>query len=408
MKQTLACLPVRASTSAWLLLLLLLLLSTSCGPSENHHDEEDHAEEAHEEGVVEVSPQMLARVEITTAVVEERTLAPELETTGQVDFEQDLLAHVTPRIPGRVHEVHATLGDQVKAGQVLVVIDSIELGQAKATYLQAQAHEDLARQNFERERGLYADRISSEHEMLVAKAGHLEALASLRNAEETLHLYGLGDQEIASLGHEGTRAALLPVRAPLGGKVVEKHVTVGELVTPERNLFSIADLSRVWIWIDVYERDLRRVHLDDDVHVEVDAFPGQAFGGKVSYLSDQVDVATRTVRARVDVQNPERQLRPGMFARVRISDPHPVGQGELERSLVVPEACVQRDGKEFIAFVALGQNRFERREVTVGRKGQGVIEIVAGLHRGEEVVSEGAFLLKSEVSKENLGGGHAH
>ena len=142
--------------------------------------------------------------------------------------------------------------------------------------------------------------------------------------------------------------------------------------------------------------------------VGVDAFPEQAFGGKVSYLSDQVDGDTRTVRARIDVENPVRQLRPGMFARVRISDPHQGPEGELERSLVVPEACVQRDGKELIAFVRLSDHRFERREVTVGRKGQGLVEIVAGLHSGEEVVSEGAFLLKSEVSKENLGGGHAH
>ena len=235
------------STSAWLL-LLLLLLSTSCGsggPSENHHDEKELSEEAHEEGVVELTPEMLQRVEIKTAMVQKRTLAPELETTGQVDFDHDRLAHVTPRIPGRVHEVHATLGDQVKTGQVLVVIDSIELGQAKAVYLQAKAHEDLARQNFERERGLYTDRISSEQEMLVAKAAHLEAVASLQSAEETLHLYGSSDQEIASLSRQGTRASFLPVRAPLSGRVVEKHVTVGELRA--KTLANESEPQATWI-----------------------------------------------------------------------------------------------------------------------------------------------------------------
>jgi cobalt-zinc-cadmium efflux system membrane fusion protein len=385
----------------------VLLLAIACGPSGNP-PEEGHLTDPHEQGVVELSPEMLSHVEINIAVVEERTLAPELETTGQVDFEQDLLAHVTPRIPGRVHEVHARLGDQVRKGQLLVVIDSIELGQAKAAYLRAKAQEDLARQNFERERGLHAERISSEREMLAARAAHLEALAGLQSAEETLHLYGLDDLRVAALRHEGSDASLLQVRAPLSGKIVEKHVTIGELVSPERSLFSIADMSRLWIWIDVYERDLRHVHLEDDVHVEVDAFPEQAFGGKVSYLSDQVDAGSRTVRARIDVDNPKRQLRPGMFARVLISDPHPVAQGEQERSLVVPEGCVQRDGDELIAFVALGGNRFERREVRVGQKGQGFIEIVAGLQLGEEVVSEGTFLLKSELSKETLGGGHAH
>ncbi len=169
MNQSMASRPVRTSGSAWLLLVLLLFASCgSGGPSESHRSEEEHSEEAHEAGIIELTPKMLERVEIKTAMVERRTLAPELETTGQVDFDHDRLAHVTPRIPGRVHEVHATLGDQVRKGQVLVVIDSIELGQAKAVYLQARAHEDLARQNFERERGLYTDRISSEREMLVA------------------------------------------------------------------------------------------------------------------------------------------------------------------------------------------------------------------------------------------------
>jgi len=211
-------------------LMLLIVLAAACGPAEtpdNLHEEEMPSQEPHEEGVVTLSPKMLARVEITTTLVEERVLAPELETTGQVDFEQDLLAHVTPRIPGRVHEVFATLGDQVDKGQVLLVIDSIELGQVKAAFLQARAQEDLARQNFERESGLYADRISSEQEMLAAKAAHLEARARLQNAEETLHLYGIRNSEIVALMHAGTRASLLPVRAPLGGRVVEKHVTVG-------------------------------------------------------------------------------------------------------------------------------------------------------------------------------------
>lgn len=399
MKQTLAGRLVRASAFSSLL-VLLLLFSTACGsgePAENDRDESALTEEALDEGVIELSPQMLAREEFTTAAVEKRSLAPELNTTGQVDFAEGLLAHVTPRIPGRVHEVQATLGDRVKKGQVLIIIDSIELGQAKAAYLQAKAQEDLARQNFERERGLYTDRITSEREMFAAKAAHLESRASLRNAEETLHLYGLSDQKIGALAHESPAASLLPVRAPLSGKVVEKHVAVGELVTPERNLFSIADLSRVWIWIDIYERDLRHVHLEDDVQVEVDAFPGEAFGGKVSYLSDQVDTDTRTVRARVDVENPQRMLRPGMFARVRISDPHQVAQND--GSLAIPEACVLRNGDGFIAFVALDATRFERRAITIGRRGEGYIEILSGLDFGEQVVSDGAFLLKSRASK---------
>lgn len=400
------------------LLLFLLIFVAACSDhsTEGHdehgdetHSEESgaHGEEIHEEGVVELSPEMLERVKIRTTVVSTRVLPAELLTTGQVDFEQDRLAHVTPRIPGRVDEVQADLGDKIQKGQVLAIIDSIELGQAKSAYLQAKAHEDLARQNFEREEGLFAERISSEKEMLAAKAAHLEATARLRNSEETLRLYGIQDQTIQTLSYEGGQTSLLPVRAPLSGRVVEKHVTVGELVTPERSMFTIADLGHVWVWIDVYERNLRHVHLEDDVAVAADAYPDELFLGKVSYLSDQVDADTRTVRARIDVNNPDHKLRPGMFARVTLTDPHIESTG-LEPSLVVPVGAVQRDGEEFIVFVALGDNRFERHEVVVGRSAGGFAEILSGLDPEDTVVIEGAFLLKSEASKEQMGAGHEH
>lgn len=371
------------------------------------YDEESHDEESHEKGVVELGPEMLERVTIRTAAASVRVLPAELLTTGKVDFEQDRLAHVTPRIPGRVETVHADLGDQVRKGQVLAVIDSIELGQAKSDYLQAKAHEELSRQNYEREEGLFAERISSEKEMLVAKAAHLESVARLRNSEETLRLYGLEKQQIETLSYDEGKTSLLPVRSPLSGRVVEKHVTVGELITPEKSTFAIADLGHVWIWIDVYEQDLRNVHLEDDVSVAVDAYPGELFGGQVSYVSHQVDADTRTVRARIDVDNPEYKLRPGMFARVTLSDPH-IEAADLEPSLVVPAGAVQRDGEEFVVFVTLGNNRFGRREITAGRRAGGFVEILSGLDPTDAVVVEGAFLLKSEASKEAMGGGHSH
>ena len=210
------------------LLLLLTLLVAGCSDqateghddhSEDSHSEEQGEPEPHEEGVVELEPEMLERVTIRTSPASVRVLPAELLTTGQVDFEQNKLAHVTPRIPGRVEEVQADLGDKVRKGQILAVIDSIELGQAKAHFLQAKAQEDLSRQNFEREEGLFGERISSEQEMLASKAAHLEAEARLRSAEETLRLYGLGHQQIETLSYENGQTSLLPVRSPLSGRV---------------------------------------------------------------------------------------------------------------------------------------------------------------------------------------------
>jgi len=364
----------------------------------------DHEDEGHEEGVVELSAAKVAAAGIETATASLTSLPAVLSTTGQVDFNQDRLAHVSPRIPGRVHDVRAGLGEQVRRGDVLAMLDSLELGRSKAEYLQAKAREQLKSENYEREKGLYGDRISSEQEMLAARAAHIEAEAELRGAEETLHLYGLTDTEVASVTYENPGRSMFAIRAPLAGKIVEKHVTVGELVSPERNLFSLADLSEVWVWIDVYERDLRQVHVEDQVDLRVDAFPDLVFRGTVSYLSDQVDPDTRRVRARIDVKNPRGELRPGMFAQVELSDPHGEGTTDIDvPALTVPEEAVQRDGDSMIVFIDLGERRFERRVVGVGRTTAGLVEVTEGLSAGDVVASAGVFFLKSELAKGELG-----
>ena len=387
------------------LILLGLCLLGACASEEVSHKKKGEAAGDHVEGEIRLESPKLERAGIETAVVESRFLAARLDATGEVDYEQDRMAHVSPRISGRVHKVFVDLGERVWRGAALVVIDSIELGQAKASFLASKAAEDVARQNHEREQRLYSDHISSEKDMLQARAVFVEAEASRQSAEETLRLYGVDDEEIASLRPGVPGGSLLSIRAPFAGQVVEKHVSVGELVTPEDNLFTIADLSHVWIWIDVYERDLAAVHLGDDVTVEVTSHPGVKFEGKVTYTGPKVSAETRTVRARIDVANREGLLRPGMFAQVHLSDPHAAGTSP---SLVVPEGAVQRDGEKMIVFVPLDAQRFARREIEVGRTAAGVIEVRSGLKAGERVVTAGAFFLKSELSREELGGGHEH
>ena len=402
-----------------LLLVGVCLLSMGCSEAQDRPQEDPASSEldvheaqddqSHDEEVVELSDEKSAAAGIETSAASFQGLPALLSTTGQVDFNQDRVAHVSPRIPGRVHEVRASLGQRVKQGEVLVSLDSIELGRAKADYLRAKARVQLTRENFDREERLFADRISSQQEMLSAKAAFIETEAEMRSAEETLHLYGLTDDEVASVTYENPGRSLVGIRAPLSGKIVEKHVTVGELVTPERNLFSLADLSEVWVWIDVYERDLPQVHLDDGVDVRVDAFREEVFSGTVSYLSDRVDLDTRRVRARIDVANPGERLRPGMFAQVELSDPHAAGSEAASRpALVVPASAIQRDGDVTILFISLGGRRYQRHTVEIGRRTGDLVEVTSGLEAGEEVVSAGAFFLKSELAKEELGEGHGH
>ena len=376
------------------------------GEGESHEaHEEGEAHEKHEEGIVTLTPEQIAAAEIRTGPVEQKPLSMQLNTTGEVGYEEDRLAHVSPRIPGRVVRVIASLGDRVQRGGTLAVIDSVELGQAKASFLAARTREDLARENHEREEKLFQQRISSAKDMLEAKARHLEAASERRSAEETLRLYGMDESETRLLEPGSPSSSLMSVRAPISGEVVEKHVVIGELVTPDKSMFTVADLQHVWIWIDVYERDLANVHLKDDVEVSVEALPKAVFTGEVTYLAPRVEAQTRTVRARIDVLNPQGLLRPGMFAKVRLTDPHVQSAAS---SLVVPEGALVSRGEENLVFVLAGEGRFSARPVEVGRREAGLVELKSGLAANDLVVTEGAFFLKSELARAELGGGHSH
>jgi cobalt-zinc-cadmium efflux system membrane fusion protein len=176
------------------------------------------------------------------------------------------------------------------------------------------------------------------------------------------------------------------------------------MVEPQAPLFQVADLSRVWVWIDVFERDLARVHLGDDVELHVEAFPGSAFEGKLVYLGSRVETESRTARARIEVPNPEGRLRPGMFARVRTNRTlmPPTARPESVSVLAVPEMPATR-GDDFVASSPRGQE-IRVAKVRTGRKGGGFVEILDGLSAGESVAVSGTFVLKSEASKESLGG----
>lgn len=398
-------------------LLLLLLLAGACSspateqPNDHPGEAEHHTghhDEAEDDDIVQLEPQAAALVTIRTAPVETQPLPAVLSTTGRVDFDQDRLAHVSPRISGRVYEARASLGQAVKAGDVLLIVDSIELGEAKSALLQARAQLELTEQTLRREEGLLADKITTEQAVLEARVAHKQSLAAFQVARERLRLLGLADAEIAAVHYDDPAAPLFSLRAPIDGTVIEKEATLGEMLVPERSPYVIGDLSVLWIWVDIYERDLAKVHLDDAVEVQVPAHPERSFRGTVTYIRANVDPETRTARGRITVENPDGLLKPGMFASVTVTDPHGTAGTPPADAVVVPAMAVQRDGADSVAFVRLAENRYERRVLAVGRRTEMFVEVLRGVAPGEEVVVEGTFLLKSEAAKEHMGGGHSH
>ena len=400
------------------LVLAAGLAWTGCGHEPPTHDaarhEDAHHDEAagssggdahahREDGVVELGPEAIERIGLRTAVARLRSLGGRRSTTGEVGFDETRLAHVGSRVAGRLVRVPAELGQAVAGGAVLAVVDSVGLGEAKAAYLRGRAHHEVALRRFERQRSLHADRIVSEADLLEAEAEARESAADLAAAREALRLLGLGDEEIERLSWDDPTDARVAVRAPFAGEVVAREATLGELVSPEDTLFTLADLSEVWLWVDLYERDLAHVGTGQRVEVRLDAWPEETFVGKLAYVAAQLDPRSRAARARVDLPNPDGRLKPGMFGRVALAA---AGGGDGPPVLAVPRTAVQRDGRESVVFVRTAPGRFVRREVVLGRVTDDLVEILSGLAAGDVVVTQGAFLLRSQASADQLGGHH--
>jgi len=370
-----------------------------------HDDEKGHKEEKEghdghgEEKLVKMAAEVQKQSGVAVAPAQKQRLPGMISATGKVEANADRIAHVSPRISGKVVSVRASLGDSVSAGQQLVTLDSVELGEALSRYHQSKTRLALAQSNMDRIKALVDKKIAARKDILQAETDYKIAQTDLHSDEERLSLYGVSLSDLKGDNH---RKPLLPVRSPIGGIITEKHAIVGELADPSKSLYTVADLSSVWVLVDIHEKDLAKVRRGQAATVIVGAFPDQKFRGRITYLADLVDEATRTVKARVEVANPGRKLKPEMFATVELvlaADAPPV--------LAVPEDAVQElDGRKLI-FVAENDTEFAARPVELGRASGGMVEVVSGLKEGERYAAKGAFILKSELKKGEIEG-HDH
>lgn len=359
--------------------------------------ERDGKPDRHVEAPTTLSPDERRAAGIETARAGRQSIAEELSLTASIQPNQDRLAHVTPPVPGRILRVSAALGDTVRPGMRLATLNSVEAGEARSGYRQAQSDADLARANFERSQRLFDQQIVAQKDYLRARADQEKAQAALRAAAEKLRSLGIAP---AASGSEGL--SVIPIVAPLAGTVIEKKAVVGELVSGADILFTLADLSVAWIEADVFEKDLAKVKVGAPASVSVAAYPDERFRGRVTYLGGTMNKETRTVKARVEVPNPDRRLKPDMFANVVIA----TGQGGRQALLLPEDAVVLLQGQPTV-FVEAGSG-FEARPVTLGETLRGRAEIRAGLEEGETVVVKGAYALKARRLKSELGEGHGH
>ena len=370
---------------------------------EKGHKDEKEGHEGHdehgEEGRVKMTAELQKENGVVVAPAKRQRLGGVISATGKVEANADRIAHVSPRISGKIVSVRASLGDSVSAGQALATLDSVELGEALNRYRQSKTKLALAQSNMERIKNLVQKKIAARKDILQAETDYQMTLTELHTDEERLTLYGLSP---ADLDKPNNKRQLLPVRSPIGGIITEKHAIVGELSDPSKSLYTVADLSSVWVLVDIHEKDLAKVRKGQAAIVTVGAFPDLKLKGRITYIADLVDEATRTVKARIAVANPGRKLKPEMFATVELAL-----QADTPPVLVVPEDALQEIEGKKVLFVTESGTEFEARQVEAGRAAGGMVEIVSGLKEGERYAVKGSFMLKAEQKKGELEG-HNH
>ena len=323
-------------------------------------------ESGSEQGAVRIDPSLVQSMGVRTAPVERRDLSRTLRTVGRVALDERRVGHVHTKVQGWVE------GEHVERGQPLLEIYSPALVSTQEELLLAAR---------------YRDATSGSPFEDVSRGG--EDL--LRATRRRLELWDVSERDIERLLETGEVRKTLTLHAPTGGVVTHLMVRDGMEVNPNDNLYTIADLSHIWLYADVYEYELPWVAEGQRALVDLSYLPGRTFEGEVTYVYPLLDPETRTARVRIELANPDRVLKPDMYANVRIQT------RTREDALTVPDEAVIRSGRRSLVIVALGDGRFTPREVALGiESGEGLVEVQEGLRAGERVVTSGQFLIDSE------------
>ncbi len=350
-----------------------------------------------EEGVVTLSQEKQKEFGVKTARAASEAISIPISATACIELNADRISKISPRMSGKIVKVNVSQGDRVGINQPLAYLDSPETDMAWADYLKTKSRLELAQTNLKREETLFEKRVSPEKDVLKARQELKEIEADLTLAREKFRILGINISEFENKKMNGDHP-LIPIGSSVSGTVIEKNVSQGEIVSPDKILFVVADLSNLWVVIDILEKDVGSIRSGMAARVSVTAFSERAFRGKISYTGDVIDEKTRTAKARVTVDNSSGLLKPGMFATVSIDSV----KGSILKTIAVPEEAIFLDGSERYVFIQEGNERFAARRVSVGPASGLRIEIKEGLKVGETVVTRGVFTLKSELKKETL------
>lgn len=364
--------------------LVAFLSLAACHPTPDTPQADEETEAADSPSEVRLSPASIAAAGITVGAVQRTAISGATVMPAEVQLDPTRTAHVAPLVDGRVSEVHAELGQEVNAGDVLATLISADVAELAAATADARARLAVAEAATDRLAPLGESGVASRRSLLEAESDRDRARAELA---------GLSQRRTAVGARGGQSVALV---APLGGVVVDLHAVVGETVETGSIVFTVADTRNLWAVASAPEVSIREVRDGASATLRVEAFPGVSFPGEVTLLAPTLDEVTRTLDVRVELQpDPTMRLRPGMFGWIAL--------GDANTSLVVPESALARlDGADVVFIPGDGEGEFRVLPVALGRRTSGLAEVASGLAEGDSVVTSGAFTLKSELLRSRL------
>ncbi len=373
--------------------LIALLLLAGLAACDKKDVEKVETKEVVDPNIVMVTPQLSQQIKLLTVGTSE--MREELRIPGSIQVDEQRMARIGASVTGRITDIDAVLGQDVKQGQTLATVNSTELAQNQLTFIKAMQQISLQSKAVERAKLLLAADVISAAEVQRREAELSAAQADLDAARDQLMILGMSKKATEQIAQTGQVRSFSTVSARLGGTVISRKVNLGQVVQPAEELFVVADLSHVWAVAEVPEQQIDLIQTGQEVDIEIPALGNRQFKGKLIFVGDVVNPQTRTVTVRTDISNSADNIKPDMLVSMLV-------QSKPTPKLAVPVQGVVRENDKDHIFVQISPNQYRLREVVLGTEYQGMVAVTSGVAEGEVVVSEGAFHLNNERKRKEL------
>lgn len=355
--------------------------------------------------IVTLTQASIKEIGLQTETVSRKPFTKYSIIPAKVLANQDNEALVGSLVQGRVCKVFVKAGDNVKAGQELMLVEGLEIGEIKAGFLSAKANLEYQKANYERQKKLLEENIGAQKNLLETQNEYVKARAEYNAEKNRVNAIGLTDSEVidgkssrSDARSDEHGSGTLPIKAPINGIIVERNVVIGQLIEATTTTFKIINLSTVWVDGQIYEKDAGKITSKTAADFVASSYPGEPFSGKVIYIGQVIDEKTRTITIRAEFNNAAGKLKPQMFGELKIPN-----ENNSTAILVPAEALIKIDNADYV-FIQKEDSAFEKTPVTIGCSQNELVEITKGLKEGDKIVVKGAFYLKSELLKSSLGG----